>query len=667
MHANYDHEQLIDYIEGELPPEQMARVDALLASDQKLRRLIESIKADRKALRAMPPDEAPRALVDDVMAGLERQQLLGEAPLTGDDVDEIAAEAQRNRMTIGPRLLRIASYTGLAAALAIAGGVVFLTVTDSPLLEQANPQRWDTFGNDPLALRDGMRSRTTDAERALSLDDLDAIGKSGEAVSKLDGSSLALKTPTPPRAAVGEGGLALGKAAHDDAAGPGPLPAKGGIGGGIDPLLSAAQITGNRGQFALRLPQPDESNAVIEVVSDDVDDTTAGLNRWLAFNGAQIVPAELAFGQTEASLGTLKESARQRSESAGYAADALTRQSAYAVVIDDDQVPELLNYMNNSRAGRQVARLVEPEQPQRVALRQADGEGWRNRYQDAEVRPRFDTEAAELADAAPQAGAPTDTDELKEEAQQEAVSAREPRIALKGGALPAPAESEKAERHEAADQREAMEAVSPADEPLAQAGAKDEAAASIDELRAEGVTRTQASKLAASAEEGDQVGEDEMARDDLTDGQRPAPAPREGSPAPLAEADSTQRVAPSPSAASEPGAPGQVASRHDKPLRDADVDTQAAGRGFDEAADIALFEQVNTFDWGAVLGNQLPLAESTPLAFARRGRVVLPLVITESTRGDRDGWRDMSEDAAGAANQSREVPAEPAEPVDPAR
>jgi hypothetical protein len=624
MHANYDHERLIDYIEGELPPEQMARVDAMLASDPKLRRLIESIKADRKALRAMPPDEAPRALVDDVMAGLERQMLLGEAPTDGEDVDEIAAEAQRNRMRIGPKLLRVASYTGLAAALAIAGGVVFLTVTDSPLLEQADPQKWgDTLGDQSIASRDATgRGSAESRGDALTLRDMDAVSKAGEidagradkAGSNLDGSSVAMGkqggVPTVPgtgatagRAAAGsmaKGGVTQQKSAGQSRRAEADADAEARA---LHPLLTAAQTTGNQGPFALRLPEPDEANLVIEVVSDDVDDTTAGLNQWLVSNGAQIVPAELAFGQSEASVGSLKEAARRRNVSAGQADDPMTRQSAYGVVINDDQVPELLNYMNSSRAGRQVARLVEPEQPQRVALLQEEDAGERYRHGEPQYRQFAEAAAPPSAEEAPPANDPAVGLASKTANREAAESADTPQLAQTlepddPHESPAAAEDDRESQATRArrSQAQTQQKLAPADD------------------EAEGVTRGPAADY-APAEAETAVEQPELKQEQLEH----APATQPAAATPETE----------PTEAAEPTRPDEAAAEK----RFAKSDAPAGSREQDtlsETTERLLSEQVSTFDWGAVLGNQLPLAKSTPLALARRGRVVLPLVITES-------------------------------------
>jgi len=642
MHAHYDHEQLIDYIEGELPAEQMARVDAMLASDPKLRRLIESIKADRKALRAMPPDEAPRALVDDVMAGLERQMLLGEAPTDGDDVDEIAAEAQRNRMRIGPRLLRVASYTGLAAALAIAGGVVFLTVTDSPLLEQADPQKWGgTFDNRSVASRDAVgRGDTGTGRDALTLRDMDAmsksgpsraVGKAGEAGSKLDGSSMAMGKPGGVPAAPGAGVADAGQTArrfakggatprngeaqarHADAAAPDRT---------LHPLLNAAQTTGNQGPFALRLPEPDEANLVIEVVSDDVDDTTAGLNQWLVSNGAQIVPAEMAFGRGKASVGSLKDAARRRNAAVGEPDDSLTRQSAYGVVINDDQVPELLAYMNRSRAGRQVARLVESAQPQRVALLQEEDAGERYRYGGPAYDPETRTPAPSPAEATPPAAEPAEGLASKMAQRATAEATDESRLAKKTEADQldeTPAVTDEAREPEAI---RALKA--PSDEHRQHARTADRAEGAPPR-EAVDAAPTEKTPAKAEAPAGAELADQQAAQEQAPVESRPR-SPR-AQPQPTPEAESAVDAAPDP--ATEPILPNQPAESAPRAL----AEQKAGGRKPDalsEATERQLSEQVSTFDWGAVLGNQLPLAKSTPLSLARRGRVVLPLVITES-------------------------------------
>lgn len=148
MLDKYDHNLLLGYLEEELSPAETARVEAMLGEDPKLSRLVASMKADRAALRGLPADAVPAAIMEQVNLRLERQMLLDE-PIPFE-------ETVRTHKTF--RLHRALIYSGLAALVLISAGVVVQTLLPGG------------FGGVPLALpgttagRDGamaMRERSS--------------------------------------------------------------------------------------------------------------------------------------------------------------------------------------------------------------------------------------------------------------------------------------------------------------------------------------------------------------------------------------------------------------------------------------------------------------------------------------------------------------------------
>lgn len=618
MQGPYDHEQLIDYIEGELGPEAMARVDATLATDPKLRRLVEAMKADRKALRSMPADEVPYPIVDDVMGGLERQMLLGDAAEADQD-DPIAVEAQRRRMRIGPRLLRIASYSGIAAALLVAGGVVVMTLSSSDLINEADPNLW---GPDGRTLAQADTRDTPPAGSRLMLEDLDrptdaakALGSAGDATTVAGAvTETAAELSTMAKGGSDDAGDAVrSKSAGSlaDAAAVADHVGKGGLDAGADRsgfqethVVNAARSWGNRGQFALSVPRPDEANLAIEVVSDDPRETTAALNAWLDVNGAQLVDADTALPELDKAKQREVVAMAGTASKAGPMVGAVMNESVYCVVLDEEQVPELMAYMNNNRVGRQRAVLVEKQTPKRVALADVDAAV---RTRDAAVAtrraPAVDEQARFEADAEPaelvEATAPAkDGDDAK----------------LPGDAGAPVARASKASAPAAADPE------SVPSEPMAQRGA-------IGRVDAEAVDTEAADTVVAEAEE--QVGGAMQAK--VAEPAEPVvPAAAEPEPAELKQERLVDAATQAP--------PTEDVAGQSLALVDAAREATAPGQGL-VLADARAIDELNTFNWGAVLGNQLPLAENTPLVFADRGRVVLPLVIREATGLDAASLR----------------------------
>ncbi len=605
MQANYDHEQLIDFIEGDLPPEGMARVDAMLASDPKLRRLIEAMKADRKALRSMPHEPVPVPVVDDLLVGMERQMLLGEAPVD-EATDPIEVAAQRHRMRIGPRLLRVASYTGIAAALAFAASVVIIMLTESSLLEEADPELW---GNGPAVTNATESADAKEAER-LALADLDKIDMAARDALSAIGSGDTAAAPMDTLARADDRAFAdpLVEAAESET------------------TLNAAQVAGGPGQFALSLPDRDQTNVQIEVISDNAAETTRELHTWFARNDVQIVSADdalIGFGQSDFRLA---EADSARADDDGKLASAKRAEmdayhlepgdTVFCVVIDNEQVPELMSYMNRSRDGRQTANIIQSQQPQRLAL--------------AEVKRAVDhAQRGQAAAPGAAAGLGRDHTSIASKAQPS-----EPASVVRPAAP-----SEQSHESEAGLAKDGGLAPSVARElePSAMPDFADDSVALEDD-------GTFARRQAVDA----------VAKNDGNSNDRGLMAKQERA-AELADAtQETARQAPVDSRASAQVADMEAADASDSPnvLPEAATDRMKS--------DDLFLAEVNAFDWGSVLGNQLPLASSTPLVLSDRGRVVLPVVIRESRVAGRARLVEPADASTPAPNAALEVIEEPA-------
>jgi hypothetical protein len=64
------------FLDGELSPEQNAKIHKMLERDSKLRRKLEKLKKTRTLLNALPCEKAPDNMIIDIKASLERRTLL---------------------------------------------------------------------------------------------------------------------------------------------------------------------------------------------------------------------------------------------------------------------------------------------------------------------------------------------------------------------------------------------------------------------------------------------------------------------------------------------------------------------------------------------------------------------------------------------------------------
>ncbi len=114
----YDEQLLLDYIEGDLSPAVRAQVEQMARKDARLGQLLESLIADRKALREMPDPPAPEWLMDEVDRQLERVMLMDAWP------SEAKAVVRQRYL-----LRRLVMIGAVAASVAVIATVVISSMT----------------------------------------------------------------------------------------------------------------------------------------------------------------------------------------------------------------------------------------------------------------------------------------------------------------------------------------------------------------------------------------------------------------------------------------------------------------------------------------------------------------------------------------------------------
>jgi len=126
LNIPYDQEQFLGYLENELPSDERARFEQQLLGDARLRNLVAQLILDRQHMRLLPDETPPPQIMDSVREQLERKMLL-DAP----DTDADAVSTGRS-IWIGPLL----TYSGLAALVLIAVGIIINTFNDTPQVQR---------------------------------------------------------------------------------------------------------------------------------------------------------------------------------------------------------------------------------------------------------------------------------------------------------------------------------------------------------------------------------------------------------------------------------------------------------------------------------------------------------------------------------------------------
>lgn len=112
---SYDEElaQLLSaYLDGELGPEETARIEERLAEDPEARALLEQLRQVSQMVHSLPHSSAPADLADEVMQQLERDALLG----VSESPEDLAGRTH----------LRFRRFAAAAAIFILAGAVVYI-------------------------------------------------------------------------------------------------------------------------------------------------------------------------------------------------------------------------------------------------------------------------------------------------------------------------------------------------------------------------------------------------------------------------------------------------------------------------------------------------------------------------------------------------------------
>jgi hypothetical protein len=111
-------EVLTAYLDGELTPDEMEQVEALLRKDESARRLLSELRVTVQAVSSLPRRQAPSSIVEEVQLRLERNELLDDLP---------AGPMQRPRLRM--RWSGILSMAAMLGVVVIAGSWL---LTDRP-------------------------------------------------------------------------------------------------------------------------------------------------------------------------------------------------------------------------------------------------------------------------------------------------------------------------------------------------------------------------------------------------------------------------------------------------------------------------------------------------------------------------------------------------------
>ena len=129
MAEQYDHDQILGYVEGDLSGEDQAALEAQMRQDAALRSLVEGLIRDCQALRSLPRERPPEGLTDDALQHTERTMLLG------DPVEALSGSEPvvQRRFRIG----RALGYGAIAACILISAGLLVSALVAPGLLEEA--------------------------------------------------------------------------------------------------------------------------------------------------------------------------------------------------------------------------------------------------------------------------------------------------------------------------------------------------------------------------------------------------------------------------------------------------------------------------------------------------------------------------------------------------
>lgn len=364
MADRYDDTLILGYLEGDLSDADRARLEQQMAEDAALATLVERMRDDRAAMRRLPTEEPPMGLADAAMSLEERSMLLGDPdPAAPRAADPAGEEIRRFR------LHRTASYLAIAALVVVCGGIVLISLTTDPWPEAGT--RWLNekglaLGGDqpsetsPVLGLDGSmpavsKSKTIPPSEELLADmikerqdgqtqpmdrvatspapaaaDVDAAPATAEPGRRATASGLVAQ-PQPRDEATESMGLARAMA-------PATLEAEQNGFGGEMGLAQAPPPTvpprANELQALAARPQRHVqrvNTVVVDVDTKDAQRTRAEVADWVTSNYAIIEPA-------------VSENALLAKD--GGVGDGLPTDETLTVLVDERQVPQLLNRLN---------------------------------------------------------------------------------------------------------------------------------------------------------------------------------------------------------------------------------------------------------------------------------------------------------------------------------
>jgi hypothetical protein len=321
-----DNDLLLAYVEGDLSPDEAARMEERLGADKRLAALVEQLRSDRRLLGQWPREDPPVELVDRIMRQRERSLLLG-------DDEPPPMHLVQGGSARTNRLAKTVAYAAIAAAVLLCASVMMVMLPDAQMMHKA-AQSNDINGE--LAMR---RDNLADRDKVADVDGSVATAQA-EADEIEDVATLvALAEP-----AVTAPPLAASKA--------GPRPATVTLEAAA-PAESEA-IPGDEAAIVLSGKDSPAGGKVddeyrVEIVTDSTLATVDDLNRWARSNFANVYVQD---GSRARGMRFAKQSDTEARE---IPAKNVARQQVI-VEIKPHQVSQLMVQLN-SRAG-QRAELV---------------------------------------------------------------------------------------------------------------------------------------------------------------------------------------------------------------------------------------------------------------------------------------------------------------------
>jgi hypothetical protein len=333
MLDRYDQDLLLDYLEGELDADRRAQLDALLAEDPQLAALLEALSADRAALRALPREQAPADLAHDVTQSLERRMLLDDAAVDTGPMPIARGRDLPGEPTGGLRWGRIAGLSALAASVALAAGIVVITLGPDPLTRTAQSLADEEAETESADATTGEATGATDALASTGPSERKPGADAARTPERLASDAAADRA----RRAPGGDAAAAARAANE------PDRVEAPAGRAAAPALATRPDT----------PQPAAALAVADLrqqlvlFTEEPELTREQLVAYCVTNGIPIVQTNLPTNADDAETNNGKQDV--------HAAQAPLIDANYALLVDEPTLNKLLLTMNDNAPDDAVA------------------------------------------------------------------------------------------------------------------------------------------------------------------------------------------------------------------------------------------------------------------------------------------------------------------------